>query len=265
MQPEKTRRVKLRTEILKDKKGKIISIEEFVYNSYDKLIRQNFKDNSQNLKYYTTFEYNEKGNCIKTINFSKENEFQGSFEYTYNSSNNIVKTIERTIDSSIYNWYEEIEQPESNLKIWLSKDKNGAIIHKTVENLFDHVEKRYYNQEDLYEIHHKKFDNLNRLLERLVTDEKGNEKEKHLYFYENQKETWKYILNGSTIKTEERIFDENRNEIYYIRKDKNGKSLGWHSFEFDKFGNRTKYIWGKDEGKEIGFKTIEIIYKEIDN
>lgn len=265
MQPEKTKRLKLKTEILKDKKGKIISIEEFVYNNSDKLIRQNFKDNSANLKNYTTFEYDEKGNCIKTLSFSNQNEFQGSFEYTYNSNNNVIRTIEREFDDSIFDWTEEIEQPENNLKIWLSKDKNGVIIHKTVENLSNKTEKRYYNQDELYEIHYKKFDNLNRLVERLITDEKGNEKEKHIYIYEERKETWTFILNGLTIKTEERIFDENNNEIYYIRKDKNGKSLGWHSFTFDKFKNQTKYAWGKDEGKEIGFRTKEIILKEIDN
>lgn len=252
--------MKLKSEIQKDKNGKTISIEEFVYNDFGLVTKQIFKDNLGNLKYYKTFEYDEKENCIKTTDFSNDNQFQGSFEYTYDTLGNQIKTIERTVDGSIYDWTEVIEQPEDNLKVWLAKDSDGKIIHKTVENLLDHSEKRYNDQGRLYENHYKKFDSENRLIEKLITDDKGKEKEKHLYQYEGQKEIWKYILNGSTVKTEERVYDSDKNLIFYIRKDSNGKCLESYGFEYDKFGNKTKYFWGQEEGKQIGYKTFELTY-----
>lgn len=256
--------MKLKSEILKDKGGKVISIEDFVYNDLGELVRQDYKDNSGNLQYFKTFEYDEKGNCIKTTDFSNDNEFQGSIEYTYDTNNTQIKAIERTVDGSIYDWTEVIEQPENNLKFWLAKDSDGNIIHKTVENLLDHSEKRFNNKDKLYEIHFKKFDQANRLIEKLVIDDNGNEKEKHLYQYEGQKEIWKFILNGSTVKTEERVYDSNKNLSYNIIKDSNGKPLEWYRFEFDKFGNKTKYIWGQEEGKETGFKIFELTYDNKD-
>ena len=252
--------MRLKSEIFKDKNGKTISIEEFVYNGFGLLTKQIFKDELGNLKYYKTFEYDEKENCIKTTDFSNDNQFQGSLEYTYDTNNTQIKTIERTVDGSICDWTEIIEQPENNLKIWFTKDSDGKIIHKTVENLVDHSEKRFNDQERHYENHYKKFDCTNRLLEKIITDDKGKEKEKHLYQYEGEKEIWKYILNGSTVKTEERVYDNNKNLTHYIRKDSNGKSLEWYGFEYDKFGNKTKYFWGQVEGKQIGFKTFEINY-----
>lgn len=252
--------MKLKSEIQKDKNDKTISIEEFVYNDFGLLTKQVFKDDLGNLKYYKTFEYDEKENCIKTTGFSNDNQFQGSFEYTYDTLGNHIKTIERTVDGTIYDWTEVIEQPEDNLKVWLAKDSDGKIIHKTVENLLDHSEKRYNDQGRLYENHYKQFDSENRLIEKLITDDKGKEKERHLYQYEGQKEIWKYILNGSTVKTEERVYDSDKNLIFYIRKDSNGKCLELYGFEYDKFGNKTKYFWGQEEGKQIGYKTFELTY-----
>jgi hypothetical protein len=256
--------LKLKSEILKDKNGITISIEEFVYNDFGLLTKQIFKDNLGNLKYYKAFEYDEKENCIKATDFSNDNQFQRSFEYTYDTNNNQIKTIERTVDGSIYDWTEVIEQPENNLKIWLAMNSEGKIIHRTVENLLDHSEKRFNDQGILYENHYKKFDSANRLMEKLITDNKGKEKEKHLYQYEGQKEIWKYILNGSLVKTEERVYDNNKNLTHYIRKDSNGKCLEWYGFELDKFGNKIKYYWGQEEGKQIGFKTVELIYDNND-
>lgn len=56
--------MKLKSEILKDKNGKTISIEEFVYNDIGKIERQDYKDETGNLKFYKKFEYDENGNCI---------------------------------------------------------------------------------------------------------------------------------------------------------------------------------------------------------
>lgn len=252
--------MKLKSEILKDKNGKTISIEEFVHNDLGHLTKQIYKDEMGNLKYYRTFEYDEKENCIRTTDFSDDNQFQGSFEYTYDDNNNQIKEIEQTVDGSIYNWTEVIEQPENKLKIWLAKDESGKIIHKTIEDLLDGSEQRFNSEDKLYEIRFKKFDQENRLIENLVTDENGKEKERHLYEYQGQKEIWIYTLNGKTIKTEENVYDNNKNLIHHIRKDSNGKYLEWYGFEYDKMGNKTKYFWGQEEGKQIGFKTIELTY-----
>jgi hypothetical protein len=61
--------LKLKSEILKDKNGKTISIEEFMYNDFGLITKQIFKDNLGNLKYYKTFEYDDKENCIKATDF----------------------------------------------------------------------------------------------------------------------------------------------------------------------------------------------------
>ncbi|GAB3334654.1 hypothetical protein ACFQT0_19090 [Hymenobacter humi] len=150
------------------------------------------------------------------------------------------------------------------MKIWLDKDENGDIIHKTLENLLDHSEKRYNSDDKLYEIHLKKFDQENRLIEKLITDENGNEKENHLYEYHEQKRIWKFILNGSFVKTEKTVYDSNKNPTFYIRKDSNGKCLEWYGFEYDTLGNKTKYFWGHEEGKQNGFKTFEQTYYNND-
>ena len=257
-----TASLELKSEILKDQNGKIISIEEFVYNDNGKVVRQDYKDDTGNRKFYKTFEYDTNGNCIKTYEFSDNNEIQVSFEYTYDINNNKIKTIERTADGSIWDWTEIITQPDSNLKVWLAKDEKGNIIHKTEENLLDHSERRYNADGELYlyEIYKRKFDTLNRLIEETVTNKNGEEKRKNLYSYERQKEIWTFILEGKFIKTEETTYDSNRNLIHYIRKDSEGKCLEWYGFEFDKFDNKTKYFWGQDEGNQIGYKTFERIY-----
>lgn len=256
--------MKLKSETLKDKNGKTISIEEFVHNDIGKIERKDYKDENRNRKFYKTFEYDENGNCIKTCEYSDNNEIQVSFEYSYDNNNNQIKTIERTAEGNIWDWTEILIDPNSNLKVWLAKDENGKIIHKTVENLLDHSEKRFNDKDKLYENHSKKFDQANRLVEKLITDDNGNEKEKHLYEYQGPKEIWKYILNGSTVKTEESVFDNNKKLTHHIRKDSNGKCLEWYGFEYDKFGNKTKYFWGQEEGKQIGFKTFELTYDDND-
>lgn len=250
----------LASEIIKDQQGKIVSWEEFVYNDIGKVVRQDYKDDKGKRKFYKTFEYDEFGNCVRTCEFADSDEIQVSFEYSFDTNNNHIKTIKRTAEGNIWDWTEVIIEPNSNLKVWLAKDENGHIIHRTVENLLDHSQKRFNNNDKLYELHLKKFDQSNRLVEKLITDENGNEKEKHLYEYQGQKEIWKFILNGSTIKTEESIYDDNKNITHYIRKDNNGKCLEWYGFEYDKFGNKTKYFWGQEEGKQIGYKTFELTY-----
>lgn len=252
--------MKLKSEILKDKNGKTISIEEFVYNDLGKIIRQDYKDKNGKRNFYKTFEYDENGNCIRTVEYSDIDELQVSFEYFYDNDNNQIKAIERTAEGNIWDWTEIVNEPNKNLKIWLSKDENGNIIHKTIENLLDGSEQRFNSDNKLYEIHLKKLDEANRLVEKLITDENGKEKEKHIYEYQGQQEIWKYILNGSTVKTEERVYDTNKNLTHYIRKDNNGKCLEWYGFEYDKSGNKTKYFWGQEEGKQIGYKTFELTY-----
>jgi len=256
--------LKLKSEILKDKNGKTISIEEFLYNNIDKIERQDYKDENGNLKFYKIFEYDENGNCFKTIEYSVSDEIQVSFEYGYDNSNNQIKTIERTAEGDIWDWTENVIKPNNNLKVWLAKDENGKIIHKTEENLLDHSERRFNSNGNLYELHFKKYDQSNRLVEKVIKDANGKEKEKHLYEYQGQKEIWKYILNGSTVKTEENVYDNNKNLTHYIRKDSNGKCLEWYGFEYDKFSNKTKYFWGLEEGKQIGFKTFELTYDDND-
>jgi hypothetical protein len=259
--PKKTKPLKLKSEILKDKDGKINSIEEFVYNDLGKIIRQDSKDENGSLKYYKTFEYDKNENCVRTLEYSAADELQVSFEFTYDNDNNQIKAIERTAEGSIWDWTEILYESEKNLKIWLSKDENGNVIHKTIENLIDNSQQRFNSENNLYEIHLKKFDQSNRLIEKIITDENGNEKEKHLYDYQGQKEIWKFILKGSLIKTEERIYDNNKNLTHYIRKDNNGKCLEWYGFKYDEFDNKTKYFWGKEEEKQIGYKTFELTYK----
>lgn len=254
--------MKLTSEIIKDQKGKILSWEEFVYNDIGKVVRQDYKDDKGKRKFYKSFEYDELGNCIRTCEFSDNNEIQVSFEYSYDNNNNQIKAIERTAEGSIWDWTEIVIESNTNLKLWLSKDENGIIIHKTVENLLDHSQKRFNDKGQLYEIHIKKFDQANRLIEKLITDDNGNEKEKHLYEYQGQKEIWKYILNGTTIKTEESIYDDNKNLTHHIRKDSNGKCLEWHGFEFDKLGNRIKYLWGQEADKQIGYTIFERTYDD---
>ena len=85
--------MKLKSEILKDQNEKIISTEEFIYNDIGKIVRQDYKDDTGNRKFYKTFEYDENGNCIRTCEFSDNNEIQVSYEYTYDKNNNQIKTI----------------------------------------------------------------------------------------------------------------------------------------------------------------------------
>lgn len=252
--------MKLKSEILKDNNGKTISIQEFAYNDLGKIIRQDYKDENGNRTFYKTFEYDTNGNCIRTIEYSDTDELQVSFEYSYDNDNNQIKAIERTAEGNIWDWTEIVNEPNKSLKIWLAKDENGNIIHKTIENLLDGSEQRFNSDNKLYEIHLKKFDKANRLVEKFITDENGKQKEKHIYEYQGQKEIWKFILNGSTVKTEERVYDTNKNLTHYIRKDSNGKCLEWYGFEYDKSGNKTKYFWGQEEGKQIGYKTFDLTY-----
>ncbi len=252
--------MKLATETVKNKRGKTKSVEEYFYDDKDNRIRTDYKDGNGKLKYYRTFTYDGNGKCLKQTDFSADNTFQGSDEHTYDNNGNEIKTIVRTVDGSIYEWYENFELPAENLKAWIAKDKYGNIIHKTEENLIDHSLKRFNEDGIFYELCKRKYDSLNRLVEEITTDENGKEKMRNLYSYEGQKEIWTFILQGEFIKTEEKVYDNNHNLTYYIRKDKNGKCLEWSGYTYNEFGNKTKYFGGKDEGVENYFGIIEPTY-----
>jgi urease beta subunit len=252
--------LKLKSKRVKDKNGKIISIEEFVYDEFYKIKRQDYKDEDGQLKFYKTFEYDENENCTKTVEYSGDHIIQVSFEYQYDNTNNQIKAIERTAEGDIWDWTEIIIKPNNNLKIWLAKDEGGNIIHKTVENLLDHSQQRFNSEGNLYELHLERYDHLNQLIEKLITDSNGNEKERHLFEYDGKKEIWQYIRKDSIVKTEESVYDDNKNLLYHIRKDNNGNCLEWYGFEYDKFKNKTKYFWGHEEGKQIGFLVFDLKY-----
>ncbi len=135
--------MKLKSKISKDKNGKTISIEEFVYNDQGKIIRHDYKDKNGNRNFYKAFEYDLKGNCIRTFEYSDNDELQVSFEYSYDNNNNQIKAIERTPEGLIWDWTEIVIEPNRNLKVWLAKDENGNIIHKTIENLLDGSQQRF--------------------------------------------------------------------------------------------------------------------------
>ena len=235
--------------------------EHFIntYNYSGLLERKEYFDGSGNLLYYSVHTYDNKGNCIEKRNFDNQNELTGSFEWTYDEENREISSIERTVDGTIYQWFEKYFHSD-NLLIWLVKDENGKIIHRTEENLKNGSEKRFNEKGELYSIIKKSFDNKRRLLEQLTFDKSGQIIEKDEFQYNNNSQIWKLYLNEKFIKSEERTYDEKGNEIFYIRKDEKGNCLEWVKCEYDEFGSPINVKNGVEIDKVTHVSRIEIEY-----
>lgn len=251
--------MKIKSQKIIGRNGKIR--EHFVnkFNSKGLIERTEYFDENGKQQFYSEFNYDLNDNCILKKEFDADNIIQSSNLWEFDKQNREIKFIELTAENLIWEWYEK-QYPDENTIVYLSKDENGEVIHKTIENIETGEQKRFRNEDNIYATIKEEFDEKNRLTNRKTIDEKGIVIEENQYSYIGTTEFWKLFIDGKYIKTEERTNDRKRNLEFYIRKDKNGKSLEWLKREYDDFGNVISIENGIKVDKPTNKSIIEIEY-----
>jgi len=219
---------------------------------------EHFDENGQ-VKFYSEFSYDLNGNCVLKKEYDAENIIQSSNEWEFDSQNREIKFLELTAENIIWEWYEK-QYPNENTIIYLSKDENGKIIHRTVENTETKKQERFGENGKLYSTIIEEFDNKRRLTNSKTMNGKNKITAENKYRFIEFTEIGELYNDGKLITTTELQSDNNGNQIYYIRKDNKGKSLEWLKREFDEYGNQISIENGFENDKPTHKSTIEIEY-----
>jgi hypothetical protein len=234
------------------------------FNSDGLKEKTDFFEENGDLRYSVRFEYNSKGNCISEHQFDSKNNFVGSIEWKFDEKNREIEQIEKSDDGEIWEWYEK-QFPEENIMIYLSKNKDGIIEHKTISNKLSGIEERFDSNGDLYAKVITEFDKNNRIVNRKTFDTKGKVTQEDVYDYIGKTEKWTLFVDGKFTKTEERTKDDNGNDILYVRKDDSGKSTEYVKWTYDNFGNAIKVENGIELNKPTNISEVKIEYRKEKN
>lgn len=244
-----------------DEKGKILEHKIYHFNSNGLVERKDYLDSNGEIKFYSIYKFDNSGNWIEKKEYDSNDNLQVSFEREFDSLNRQIKFLEFTAENEIWLW-EEKQFPNENTIVYLSKNKNGEIEHKTIENTKTGEQKRFHNDTKPYRIIEQQFDKKNRLTKQKTIDKNGIVTEENQYSYDNGVEVWKLFVNGEFIKTEERTYSKSGNLEFYTRKDNKGRNLEWFKKEYDDFGNTIMIENGIEIGKPTNKRLIEIEYYE---
>jgi len=222
-----------------------------------------FEENGE-IRYTVLFEYDPNGNCISEKQYDSENNFVGSLEWKFDKLNRQIEQIERTAENEIWDWYEN-QYLDDKTVIYLAKDKNGIIQHKTVEDKDSGVQKRYDSDGNFYSKIVPKYDQNKRVINRKTFDENGQVTQEDIYEYLDNTEKWTLIVENKIAKVEERTKDDNGNDIFYVRKDDKGNSTEYVKWTYDDFGNAIKVENGIELDKPTNISEIKIEYLNKNN
>ena len=222
-----------------------------------------FYEENGDIRYTVIFEYDSNGNCISEKQYDSETNFVGSLECKFDKLNRQVEQIEKTAENEIWDWYEN--QYLDNSTIYLAKDKNGTIQHKTIEDTVSGVQERYDSDGNLYSKIVPKYDQNKRVINRKTFDKYGRVIQEDIYEYIDNIEKWTLIVENKIAKVEERTKDDDGNVIFYVRKDDNGKSTEYVKWTYDGFGNAIEVENGIEVGKPINISEIKIEYLNTNN
>ncbi|NOQ72551.1 MAG: hypothetical protein GQ574_11145 [Crocinitomix sp.] len=247
-----------------DKNGKVLQHFANHFNAEGLVERKEYLNTNGEVVFYSIFNYDTFGNWIMKKEYDSNGESQVSFEREFDILNREIKSIELTAENKIWQWHEK-SYPNDNTIIYLSKDENGQVDHKTIENTVTNEQKRFRSGDLRYATIKKIFDKKNRLINQKTFDISDNVIEENQYSYIGASQFWKLFINGKCIKSEERKSERSENLKYYIRKDKNGKALEWSKSKFDYFNNLISIEGGKEVGKPTYKTSIKIKYLENEN
>jgi len=256
--------MKIKSQKIIGQNGKVREYFINEFNSNGLIERTKYIDKKGKIEFYSKFEYDLNGNCISKKEFDANDNLTVSYEWEFDSQNREIKSIELNSENLIWKWHEK-QYPNDNTIIHLSKDKNGIIDHRTVENIETGMQERFDSNGKLYSKIFKEFDTNGKLINSKTQNAKGKVTEENKYRFIGLTEIWELYIDGEFIKTEEYQNDNNGNQIYYIRKDNKGKSLEWLKREYDEFGNQITIENGLEINKTTHRTTIEIEYLKNNN
>jgi len=229
------------------------------FNSKGLIERTEYFDEKGQLKFYSVFSYDLNGNCVLKKEYDAENIIQISNKWEFDSQNREIKFFELTAENIIWEWYEK-QYLDKNTIVYISKDENGKIIHRTVENTETKKQERFGENGKLYSTIINEFDNKGRLINSKTVDEKGKITTENKYLFIGRTEIKESYENGRLITITEIQTDNSENQLFYIRKNNKGKSLEWLKREFDEYGNIISIENGQEIDKPTHKSTIEIEY-----
>ncbi len=251
--------MKIKSQKIIEPNGKVRQHFINKFNSNGLIERTDYLDENGQLKFYSIFSYDLNENCVLKKEYDAENTIQNSNEWEFDDQNREIKFLELTAENIIWEWYEK-QYPNENTIVYISKDENGKIIHRTVENTKTKKQERFGENGNLYSTIIEIFDDKGRLTNRKIINGKDTITEENKYKFNGLTEICELYIDGKFIKTEEYKTDNIGNQIYYIRKDNKGKSLEWLKREFDEYGNQISVENGFEIDKPTHKSTIEIEY-----
>jgi hypothetical protein len=154
--------MKIKSQKIIDKNGKIQEYFVNHFNSDGLLERKEYLSTKGDLEFYSIYKYDVNGNWISKKEYDSDGEIQVSFEREFDSNNREIKSIELTAENKIWEWHEK-QYPDDKTVIYLSKDEHGNIVHKTIENTESREQKRFRSENTLYATIKEEFDEKNRL------------------------------------------------------------------------------------------------------
>ena len=166
------RKMKIKSKKVIGENGKVQ--QHFVnhFNSEGLIEREEYLNVKGDLEFYSIFKYDENGNWILKEEYNSDENIQGSFEREFDSKNREIKSIELTAENEIWEWYEKL-YPDDNTIIYLSKDKNGRIDHKTIKNTLTGEQQIFRDGDKVYTAIKEEYDQNNRLIKKKLLMIKG--------------------------------------------------------------------------------------------
>jgi hypothetical protein len=251
--------MKIKSRKIIDIKGEVQEHFVNIFDSEGLVKRKEYLNTAGSVTFYSIFEYDQKGNWITKKEFDTEGNIQVSYQREFDYKNREVKSIELTAENKIWEWHEK-QYPDDKTVIYLSKDENGKIDHKTIENIETGVQKRFRTGDSIYATIIKEFDKENRLTLSKTIDCNGDITEENQYNYNGSTQIWKLYLNGKYIKSEESKTDRKGNVKFYTRRDQNEQILEWKRSELDKYDNTILVEGAIKSGKPTYKNIIELEY-----
>ena len=148
--------------------------------------------------------------------------------------------------------------------MYLSKDSNGVVYHKTIINRQEKFEEWFNNDGELYLRVIKEFDENGRLIKSTEINNAGGILREDEYEYNGSQSIWKHYERNRLSFYEENKVDENLNPVSAVRRDQNDQVIDWIKLTYDKYNNEV-YVTGGNTTDVSNYElTIVILYFDED-
>ena len=178
---------------------------------------------------YTDYTYDENGNCTDAVTTDKTNNATSEYRRSYDDKNRVVSTEnyedgELSISSETV--YTEVDNGQSSAvnTVYDADGNELMVIRMGMNSNGDVLSSRTYEGEDNITFStDNRYDSQGRLIQSVTVDDSGIVFEVlTVYSVDGKTQTTRSTIEGSTVSTDTRTFDEEGNLIYMHQTDSDG-------------------------------------------